>query len=431
MVDRWFGCLLIVSVGSLAAAGQAAQSHSLDLSGGAPVFADQTERSRANLAIVGLRISSAFDDNALNSQQDHKVDLAAFIQPHLGWRVSGPRLDWIADYALGFSRSQEFAAHDSLSHLLDSRLQLRLTKRLKLVVHEVYLNSSNPFDQLQAVDPATGPSGPIVPSVTTQLTPVEVRTDQSSADIAYALSSHSSVGVGGEFFEARYSRPPGNVSSGQLLEDSNSTTGHAFYMRQITRRQWTGLDYHVQKSTLNRGQSSSLVESLAYTHTIQAWNATTISFFVGPERSVTKNVLVAVSLSQPDWQWSAGLVGRWSGKRTTLSSRVSRRIDSGGVLGTAEQTTGSAEMNRKFGRRWSTRLLASYDHDTELVGSGTLRSSSVAGSLTYALGSSLSLELQYWRVHVSGNGSLPAGLLADHNRILISIVYEHRQALGR
>ena len=435
-VVTFLRCVLILAIGSSLAVGQVPHSQTPDFTADAPVVLPDGESTTANLAIMSLRISSDFDDNALNAQQERQADLGVLVQPHLGWRISGARLDWTSDYTMGISRSQKFPAYDSLSHLLDSRVQMRLTKRMTILVHEVYLNSSNPFDQLQSFEAVTVQVGHIVPSQTTGIAPAGVRTDQSSADIAYALSAHSQVGAGGEFFDASYNLPSVGSSHGQLLQNSSSAIGHAFYTRQFTRHQWTGLDYRIQKATFG-GAQSSLVHSLAYTHKILMSSTMALSFFVGPERSTAQGVTEMFATSQVGarpqsaWHWSGGMTGRWSERATTISARLSRRIDNGGVLGAAELTTICAEMSHELGRGWSTKLLASHDHDTELLGAGVLLSDSITGSLKHALAPNLSFELQYWRVHMSGNGSLPAGLVADHNRVLLSLTYEHRSALGR
>lgn len=430
--------LFILAVSGIAAAAQITQSQSIDLPGETPVSVPQPETSKLNVSTMGLRISSDFDDNALNSQHDHRPDSAFFIQPHLGWRVSGARLGWAVDYTPGFSRSGNFAAYDSVSHLLDGGFQLKLTKRLKSVVREAFLKSANPFDQLQAFESATGSVVRTVPTQTATITAAEVRTEQASIDVTYALSAHSTLGIGGEFFGASYSLSPGALLSHSLLENSSSMTGRGYYLRQVTRHQWTGLDYHVQKSIFNGGQAWSLVQSLAYTHTIAISPAMTFSLFLGPERSVIQSVAATSSLvfpvflgPQSAWQWSGGVIGRWSGERTSVRASLSRRINNGGILGAARLSAGSAEIRRQLARQWTTRLLASYDQDRALVGPGTLSYSSVAGSLAHTLGPHLSIEFEYWRVHVSGNSSLPAGLLADHNRISMSLVFEQSHLLGR
>jgi hypothetical protein len=430
-------CLIIITAGSLPGAAQVTQSPAFALYGEPPALV-QTENPKFNVSTMGLQISSDFDDNGLNSARKPQADFAVFIQPHLGWRVSGARMQWVVDYTLGFSRSQEFPAYDSLSHLLDGGFQVKLTKRLGLLVHEALLSSANPFDQLQAAESATGPVNRPVQTENTSTIPAKVWTEQARADIAYALTAHSTAGVGGDFFSARYSLPSVAFASNQILQNSSSTTGRSYYLRQVARHQWTGIDYRVQKLIFNSGQSASLVHSLAYTHTIAVSPEITLSMFAGPERSVTQTVSGTFSALSPvfagprsAWQWLGGVTGGWNGARTRLNVRLFREINNAGILGAAQLSTGSAELSRSLARQWSVRLLASYDRGKALDSPGTLSTLSAAVGLKRTLAPDLFFELQYWRVQISSNGSLPASLLADHNRISMSFAYERERPLGR
>ena len=431
-------CMLILSVGVLTAAAQLPQTQPFYLPGQPSVLFPQAENTKTNLMTMGLRVSTDFDDNALSSQQDRRPDLATFIEPHLGWHVSGALVDWTTDYTLGFNRSLEFTAHDSLSHLLDSAVQVRLTKRLRVRLGEAYLSTTNPFDQLQSFESATGLGSRILPSAVATITPADVRTEHSSTDISYALSAHSTFGVAGEYFAARYSLPSSTLLSDQVLQDSSSVTGRAYYMRQIERNQWIGVDYRAEKTIFSSGQSWSMVHSLAYTHTIAVLKLVTVSFFVGPERSVAETAAgmfgsssLILTGAQSSWHLSEGVSGRWSGKRTNADANFSRRIDASGLLGAAQLTTVSAEVRRQLAPQWTGKLLASYQQGHALIGPAKLTNSWAAASLTHTFGPVLSLEIQYWRMHMSSNGSLPAGLLADHNRVSIALVFERKRAIGR
>src|SRR5260370_22133172 len=76
---------------------------------------------------------------------------------------------------------------------MDSRFKLKLAKRLRLRIHESFLKSTNPFDQLRASESAARPAVRDVPNSTVPATLAEVRPEQASADIAYALSAHSTA----------------------------------------------------------------------------------------------------------------------------------------------------------------------------------------------------------------------------------------------
>jgi hypothetical protein len=428
-------CLLILVATGLAA--QTTQPQMPGLPGEVPLSVSETVTSKINILSMGLRISSDFDGNALNSNQGQQENLVASIQPRLGWQLSRARLDWAVDYTPGLSRSTSFSAYDSFSHLLDSGLQLKLTKRLRLRIHEDFLETTNPLDQLRASESATGAIIRNVPNETVPATSAEVRTEQASIDIAYAIGAHGTAGVTSEFFSARYNLQSAVQSSNQLLQKSRSTGGHGYYTRQVTRHQWTGFDYHAQKLIFNSGQSWSLVHSLVYTHTIALSRSMTLSFFAGSERSLTESVTGAFSPSspvpghRPTWHWSGGATGTWRGMRTGVTGSFSRTVADGGVLGLAQVLKTSAELKRQFARQWTARLLASFDDSKALAVPSALSYASAAGALTHTLGPNLSCEFQYWRVHLSSKSSLPAVFLADHNRISISLVYDLRVPLGR
>jgi hypothetical protein len=429
-------CFLVLAAGCLSAAAQVTQPQVLDLPSEVPLAVPQAERSKINLLTMGWRVSSDFDDNALNGNQSQQGDLVASIQPRLGWQVFRPRMEWAVDYTPGLYRSQNFSAYDSLSHVLDGRFQVNLTKRLRLLVRESFLKSANPFDQLQAFGTTAGAPDRAVTNEMAPVTPAEVRAELAKGEILYALSAHGTVGVGGEFFSGTYSLPSRVQLPNQVLQDSSSVAGHGYYMRQVTRHQWTGLEYDGRKSIFNSGQSWSLLHSLVFTHTITLSPPLTLAFFVGPERSVAQN-MNGTSLSpivtgqQTAWHWSGGVTGRWSAMHTSITAAISRKLSNGGVLGDVQLSRASAELTRQLGRQWSAGLLAAYDDSRSLAGSGALSYASVACGLTYRLGPNLSLQLRYWREHVSGSSSLPAGFLADHNRIAIALSYELEYPLGR
>ncbi len=429
-------CLFIFAASGVAA--QTTQPQASDLHGEVPLLVPETETSKINFLTMGLRISSDFDGNLLSHNQNQEENLVASIQPRLGWHVARARLDWAVDYTPGLSRSQSLSAYDSFSHQLESAFQLKMTKRLRLRIHEGFLKSTNPFDQLRVSEAAKGTAIRNVPNDTVLATPAEVRTEQASIDIVYAASAHTTAGIGGEFFSTKSNLLPAVQLPNQALQDSRSTGGHGYYSRQVARHQWTGFDYHVQKLIFNSGESWSLVHSLVYSHTIALSRPMTLSLFVGPERSVTESVTNALSPLSPvlvgrrsTWHWSGGAAGRWSGMRTSVTARFARKVGNDKVLGAVRLSQTSAELSRQFARQWTARLLASYDDSKALAAPVTLSYASAAGGLTHTLSRNLSVEFQYWRVHLSSNGSLPAALLADYSRISMSLIYDLRYPLGR
>lgn len=431
-LSRFLRSLIILAATGLAA--QTTQTQPGNLPGEVPLSIFQIQAPKMNLLTMGLQVSTDFEDNVMSSSQGPRGNL---LQPSLGWRFTRTRFDWEADYAPSFARSDSLSTYDSVAHRLNSELQLRLTKRLRLRANGNFLRSTNPFDQLRAAESAAGSIMRNVPSDAVPATPADVRTEQASLDIAYAIGAHSTAGVGGDFFSARYSLLSAGQLSNQILENSTSVGGRAYYTRQVTRHQWTRLDYSVQKSIFQSGPSWSVVHSLVYTHTIALSRPFTLSFFAGPERSATEMtgafspLAPATSGHPPMWSWSGGVTGLWNGIRTNFTARYSRRIGNDAVLGTVQLSKISAEVKRQFRKQWTARVLASYDDNKALAAPGSITYASAAAGLMRPLSPNLSLEFQYWRVHLSDSGSLPRALLADHNRVSISLIYGYRYPLGR
>jgi len=427
--------LIILAAPTLAA--QTVQPQADNLPGEVQLSMFQMQASKVNLVSMGLQASTDFDDNAMNRSQGQRGNLLTLIQPDLGWHFTRARFDWQTDYAPSFSRSTNVSTYDSVAHRLNSELQLKLTKRLRLRAHESFLRSTNPFDQLRISESAAGSFVHNVPSDAVPATPADVRTEQASMEIAYAVGPHSTAGVGGDFFAARYSLLPGAQLPNQVLQNSASAGGHSYLSRQLTRHQWTGLEYRVQKSIFRSSNTWSLVHSVFFNHTIAISRPFTLSFFAGPERSVTGMTgasapLAPVTSGRPSmWRWSSGVAGRWTGIDTSLTARYSRRISNDVVLGTVQLSKISAEMRRQFRTQWTARVLASYDDNKALAAPGSLTYASAAGALARLLSPNLSLEFQYWRVHLSSRGPLPGALLSDYNRISISLNYDYKYPLGR
>jgi hypothetical protein len=427
--------LIILAATTLAA--QTVQPQADNLPGEMPLSMFQMQASKVNLLTMGLQVSTDFDDNAMNGDQGQHGNLLTLIQPNLGWRFTRTRLDWQAGYAPGFSKSTSPSAYDSVAHRLNSELQLKLTKRLRLRAHESFLRSTNPFDQLRISESAAGSFVHNTPSDSVPATPADVRTEQASLEIAYAVGPHSTAGVGGDFFSARYSPLRMAQVTNQVLQNSTSAGGHGYFSRQVTRHQWTGLEYRVQKSIFKSSNAWSLVHSVFYNHTIAISRPFTLSFFAGPERSVTGMTGASAPLAPVTsgrlsmWCWSGGVVGRWNWLQTNLTARYSRKISNDVVLGTVQLSKVSAEMRRQFRTQWAARVLASYDDNKAFAAPGSLTYSSAAGALARLLSPNLSLEFQYWRVHLSSRGPLPGALLSDYDRISISLNYDYKYPLGR
>jgi hypothetical protein len=284
---------------------------------------------------MGMRISSDFDDNALNANRDRQGSAVALIEPHVEWRVSRSRLEWSLDYSPSLSKSQRFSAYSSLSQVVDGGVQATITKRLKVRIHDNFLKSTNPFDQLR--EPESDSAFRELPNGFVPASAAQSRVEQADVDVVYVLGAHSTAGLMGEFFSARYNLPPAIQLPFQALQETRSVGGHAFYARRITRHQRIGFDYHAQKLILNGGQSSH-VQNIVYTHAISLSRSMGVSVFAGPEYTTTENgsaLTLPSNIPGPRaaWNWTGGATYSWSGSHTSLIASFCRRTSDGGFLG--------------------------------------------------------------------------------------------------
>lgn len=438
MVCGHLGCVLILLFAVTDLSAQ--MSGAPELPGEMSIPTSETRASKADWLITGIRISNDFDDNALDDNRNKQSNFVTVIEPHLGWNLSTPRLEWTLDYRPGFAMSHPLQTYDSRSQLLDTALRWRMTKRLEVRLRNSFLESKNPFDRLRQPELTSGFGILDRPNDSILLSTARRTSEQAGMDLTYALSPHTIIGASGSFFSVKYSSPSGMQSPAQFLENTTSTNGHAFYSHHITRNTWIGLDYNVQKLGFRSGRSQALVQSVFYTNTVSLTRNMTVSFFAGPEHSASHDDFSMLlqspglkSTSQSNWHWAGGATYNWSWARTSLAGSFYRKIsDGGGVLGAARLSGATMEFRRQLTQPWSVDVQASYDKNKSLTETpGTLTYVSATGGVTRTLNQDMSLEFRYWRVHLSSNGVQVGNYLADHNRISISLAYDLKHPLGR
>lgn len=424
--------LLLVATSSLTA--QSIQRSGSDEGTSQPGIGREYE---TNILILGLRISSEFDDNALSDNRDKQLNVMTVVEPHLKWKGSHPRFDWLVDYGNGFSVSQQVPAYNSQSHLLDAAVQLRPSKRLRVVFKNSFFESKNPFDSFSAPASSSG-LGVVKPNDFLLASTTNKMSEQASTELTYDLGPHATVGASGSFLTARYRAVGASQLVQQSLGDENSTNGQFFYSHHWTRHQWAGFDYEIQE--IDSRNSSSLVHSVFYTHKISFSTAHVFSLFLGPERSSTQDLLDSFQtnpnfnqLAMATWRWAGGATYTWTAVSTQLTVGFSRRINSGsGLPGAALVTSTTANLRRSITQRWTTDLAGGYDRNTALDATrNELSIAWAAGGFSRTLRQGMLLDLKYWRLYQSAGSAVAGNSLADHNRVSVSLEYDLKAHLPR
>jgi len=382
---------------------------------------------------AGVRMSEEFDYNTLSNNLDKQASVVTILEPHVSWTLANPRAQWLLDYRPGFSKGYPISIYDSRSQLFDTTLQLQPVKRLKVRLRESFLSSKNIFDQLQQSEAALGSSVLDRPNSSVFIASRETN-EQVGGDLTYALTRRTAVGAGGTFYAVNYK----SAGDAQELNNANSIGTHAFLSYRSSRHNLSGLDYNLQNLTTQQGRSRALVQGLLYTDSILVRPGMSFSLFIGPQHlhlsgTRTVSTVETETLPQAGWNWSGGANYTWSGTRTVVTVGVSRRISDGaGVQGIVRLSSATAELRRHITKQWKGRLLVSADRNSPIAtDSMALSYLSFATGVSRTLHHRLSLEFQYWRMHQTGSALESTSLLADHNRIAVSFVYDIKGPLQR
>lgn len=405
------------------------------LLGEMPESFSNTETANHDWLSMGIRLANEFDDNALNDNFIKKANLLTVIQPSVGWSVTAPRAQWIFDYQSGFSSGYPLSIYNSQSHSLDSSLHLTPSKRVRVGMHESLLKTTNAFDQLRVSELA--PASSVLDRPNNSIfAAVQESDEQAGADLSYAMTRRTILGVSAAFYRVSYS----SALDRRPIGSATSFGEHGFASYQLTRHHWIGFDYNVDDLISETPRSQSLVQSFSYTDTLRLRPGLELSLFAGPQRLLNRgnSNLGFFSIEGPQsserrWTWASGANFLWSSDRTNLKFGFSRRISDGaGLQGVVQLTTFDVQAQRQLTRRWNAHLSLSGDRNTALLpGITPLSYLSVVGGISRALNQKLSIECQYWHVHESTFSAPFVNSLSNHSRLSVSLVYKIKVPIQR
>ena len=405
------------------------------LPGEVPAPAVYTEIPKENSLVTGVRVSSEFDDNALNEARDKQSNLVTLFEPHIGWAFSSARTDWMLDYRPGFSVGHPLSIYNSQSQLFDTRLRFNLRKHLRLRVRESALETKDVFDQLQQSELAPGSSVVDRPNSSILVSGRE-SSDQQGADLTYQLSSRTVAGISEGWYRVTYT----SAGNAQELGSARSISTHAFSSYHLSQDNWAGLDYSVQALVSQQPHSRALVQSLLYTDTILMTGNMGVSLFAGPQHSVIRNEVNSLHSEAtgrnailPLWNWAGGASFIWSQPHTIVTAGVSRRISDGaGFEGIVRLSSASVELRRQLAKRLQGKLLVSADANSPMISRFyPLSYISLSGGFVHSVNRNLSLGLQYWHSYETNAFTPTTRFLVDHNRFSLSVTYDLKTPLQR
>lgn len=391
---------------------------------GSPRFSGESEPR--NVLTVNLGVSSRFDDNALNDDQNKVSNFVYRFAPQLIWDISRARWRFSVDSLTSLSHSNRVSTYGGVAENLIVNFGFNPTPRLSFRVRNNFNISTDPFDRFPSTSvPGIGDQ----PNQSILGPPTERKMEQVGADVTYQFGPRTNLGVSGTFSMTFYDREASLPSF--VHSDTYRTSGRAFVSHQISPRHTSSLSYDLQRFTFSSGVGAT-THSINYFHTVSLTPRMQVSLWAGPEylRSSTGFPLLPVTGT---WSWTGGASYQWSHNRTGITASVVRGVSDGGGLGfIVENVSTSVALRQQLSRRWVTSVSVSYNVNDSVsaFGNADTRYFSGNASLTRMITPHLQLTLDYWRARQWSSTDLGVPVPNNHNRAAISLRYSFSRPIG-
>src|SRR5450631_513764 len=424
---------------------------SLDMNEGSLEFT--SEALRENYLEGGVNVSTTYDSNLLSqssSSSSSTQPVGGFtysINPRVGLRIVRRRLSWGMNYAFGYVIDQKYSAYDEASHNASFNLKYRLSPHSTLSLTDNFSRIPQLVNQLPDNMTPIG-AGPIQapnPAVIVDSLAL-VQNNTGTAQITYQYSATDVVGASATSNIIHYDQPAGATSTGLLNSQSYEADG--FYNRRFSRRNWGGVTYSFQRSSLSPGSETFDTESALLLYTLYLRPSVQLSIFAGPEYSSLSTEIITTVATPPtvsvtavpstDKRWSASTGGTfsWQGLRTSANVTASRKISDGGGLGGAvELLSASAGVRRKITHLADLEFDAVYGDSNALdkAASNFTRIHSPTDRVTREqhITRNIVASLGYAREYQKEEMQSAPALDINHSSAWFTIGYELSKALGR
>jgi hypothetical protein len=274
-----------------------------------------------------------------------------------------------------------------------------------------------------------------------------VQNNTGTAQISYQYSATDVVGASATSNIIHYDEPVGAASTG--LRNTQSYEADGFYNRRFSRRNWGGVTYSFERSSVSPAGSETFdTESALLLYTLYLRPSVQLSIFAGPEYSSLSTEIITTVATPPTvsvtavpstdkrWSTSTGGTFSWQGLRTSANVTAARKISDGGGLGGAvELLSASAGVRRKITHLANLEFDAVYGDSNALdkAASNFTRIDSATVRVTWEqhLTRSIVASLGYAREYQKEETQSAPALDINHSRAWFTIGYEFSKALGR
>ncbi len=405
---------------------------------------------RQNVLTTQVGATVAYDDNVLPDEFSTPVaDTMISISPVINYLRSTPKQQDIFNYSpiytiytpktvltsvnAGTTSQGNTSALNSLNQSADAVFQGQLSKRFTLGLQDGFVRTSNVFDVSYPFS-SIGLGGSTQAPTPAAIAPyAEQLRNQATLFLSYQFSPYGMFGGSGSFANIRFPNP--SQSTG--LYNSDGSAGSVFYDRRFARRQYFGVTYGYNWVQAYQGGTSaeSVTNEVLGFYSVFFNRNFSLSAAAGTKYAVTH--VIPVQTPATSWNPEVVLSMGWQGNRGNVSASFLRSVASGGgLIGNFNSVSANVGAGWKLQRSWNASVSFSYQNIEPVSYLSGLpyqggNSLMAQGSIQRALGTHVTMQCGYQRIHEQYIGIPAVSADPDGDRAYVTINYLLRKPLGR
>jgi hypothetical protein len=389
---------------------------------------------RQNTLTTAVAVNASYDDNVLPAGTLTPVaDTAVSISPNINYLRSTAKQQENLVYSPNFTFYTPTTTLDSVNQSADGIFQGQLSQHFTLGLQDGFVRTSNVFDESYPFS-SVGLGGTTQAPTPAAIAPfAEQVRNQATAFLSYQFSTYGMIGGSGSFADIRFPNPSQSVG----LYNSDGSAGSVFFDRRFTRRQYLGVTYGY--NWVQSFQGSSKAES----QTNEVLGFYTVFFSRHFSLSAAGGTKYAVTHTFPpqtpatSWNPEIVLSMGWQGNRGNVAASFLRTVASGGgLVGNFDSVSANLSAGWKIQRTWNAGMSFSYQNVeplSALIGVPYQGGNSLMaqGSIEHSLGTHVTLECGYQRIHEQYVGITVISADPDGDRGYVTVNYQLKKPLGR
>lgn len=390
------------------------------------------EEASPNYVAGGISVSQMWTDNVDLAPTGQVSDFSWDIAPNITLNHFTPRLSYDLGVLAGFVVNRDLTDRNRASQTAAFDLSYGLAQFVTLRLSDSFTNIMGLWSGAGA---ATGSTGAGIGSVQqpnrSLFTYGDLRSNTALAELTTQFGPSSFAGVRGTYSYLSYPSAANDPVLGTLY-GGNTYSAEAFYNHQFTARNWGGITVRAERFDIDNAVGRTDTVSMLLFYALSFRPKMSLSFFGGPELSVTAppegTPIPVAPFSRRMWSPTGGVIFAGQGRTMSGAASYTHGISDGGGLASAVTLdSADAQILRQFWRHLQLGPGFTYALNTPIVPGPTIRTYSGRFQVTYRL-RNCSFGAGYAR---DDRSDVNATSSASANRVWVSFFYGFLKPLGQ